>query len=445
MENPPKKISNAGLIGQRGVNLVERIVLTMGCAWHPTGPLEAGIDGFIELRDPATSQALNLWIPVQVKSRSDLINESKDGFDFLCDARDIDYWLSGNAKVMLVICHPSTNEAYWVIVDDYLNTPEKRSTRRIHFDKHVNNFDEHSLHQLVNKATSLDAGIYLAPSPKPERLYSNLLKVEYISPAIFVADTQFRSPKEVWDKLNSIGGKYGPEWVLKNHRLWSFWDLREFPWSDLVDMGTVDELGTFEWAESDPPDTTRDLVQILNSTLKASLDKRLRYDKGFEYFYYPLPPESKGHVSRRYTRGGRLSALTVVETYTSRNDPSHTLYSRHMAFWSRFRHLDGKWYLEINPTYHFSWNGRPDLFYEEHLRRIKQIERQPRVFAEIHMWADFLREPPNLLQQRSEFLRFGSLLAMDVPVSIDDQAWLPKEDLSERATLRNQTAQLQLL
>ena len=44
------------MLGQRGVNLIEDRVLKMGHIWHPTNPLEAGIDGWIELRDKNTGE-----------------------------------------------------------------------------------------------------------------------------------------------------------------------------------------------------------------------------------------------------------------------------------------------------------------------------------------------------------------------------------------------------
>ena len=41
----------------------------MGFLWNPTG-LEAGIDGYIEIRDDATSEVTNCIIQVQSKATS---------------------------------------------------------------------------------------------------------------------------------------------------------------------------------------------------------------------------------------------------------------------------------------------------------------------------------------------------------------------------------------
>jgi hypothetical protein len=62
-----KTISVQGLTGQKGVNLIERIVLDIDCRWTPSGPNEVGIDGYIELFDPASRKPLGLTLAAQSK------------------------------------------------------------------------------------------------------------------------------------------------------------------------------------------------------------------------------------------------------------------------------------------------------------------------------------------------------------------------------------------
>ncbi len=54
----PKKITGRNIIGQQGINLIEKRVLDLGWIWNPT-TLDAGIDGVIEIRDPNTEEATN--------------------------------------------------------------------------------------------------------------------------------------------------------------------------------------------------------------------------------------------------------------------------------------------------------------------------------------------------------------------------------------------------
>jgi hypothetical protein len=58
-----KKIHRSSIVGEQGVNLIQRIVLGMGHLWYPTGGVEAGIDGFIEIRDAITGEVTNSIVP----------------------------------------------------------------------------------------------------------------------------------------------------------------------------------------------------------------------------------------------------------------------------------------------------------------------------------------------------------------------------------------------
>jgi hypothetical protein len=53
-----KKITDSDIIGSKGIALVARRVADMGFLWHPTGGVEAGTDGFIEIRDPNSGEVL---------------------------------------------------------------------------------------------------------------------------------------------------------------------------------------------------------------------------------------------------------------------------------------------------------------------------------------------------------------------------------------------------
>src|SRR6185503_11736461 len=122
----PKTLSSQGLLGQRGINFIERVVLEMGSRWTPSGPNEVGIDGYIELFDPSSNVPLGKTLAVQSKVVSEFLNESDEGFDFWCNRRDLDYWLQGNMPVILIVSRPALNEAYWISVKDYFGTLERR-------------------------------------------------------------------------------------------------------------------------------------------------------------------------------------------------------------------------------------------------------------------------------------------------------------------------------
>lgn len=149
-----KKIHQNSIIGQEGVNLVERLVLKMGFLWYATPGMEAGIDGVIEIRDKITGAVYNKIIQVQSKATEKRFTaETADKFHYTCDENDLRYWLEGNTPVILVVSRPRTDEAYWVSVKSYFKDPEKRASRRVVFDKNRDRFDERSAKALMDLAS----------------------------------------------------------------------------------------------------------------------------------------------------------------------------------------------------------------------------------------------------------------------------------------------------
>ena len=106
-----KFISKNQITGQSAINLIERIVLEMGYTWVPTsGATDAGIDGIIVIRDPATGEARNFILQFQSKSTTvEFESETKSSFIYRVKERDLGYWLQGNAPVLLIVCRPSQN------------------------------------------------------------------------------------------------------------------------------------------------------------------------------------------------------------------------------------------------------------------------------------------------------------------------------------------------
>ena len=94
--------------------MIERICLKMHCTWSATGAVDVGIDGFIELFDRNTGNALGKHLAVQSKAVTKLANETGETFDFCCEGRDIAYWRQGNMPVLLIVSQPRTDARYWV-------------------------------------------------------------------------------------------------------------------------------------------------------------------------------------------------------------------------------------------------------------------------------------------------------------------------------------------
>jgi hypothetical protein len=412
----------------------------------PTGAIEAGIDGLIEIRDPATSIVLNSIIQVQSKATlRDFQAETPDNFEYLCDERDLDYWLHGNAPVILVVSRPSTEEAYWISVKDYFQDPERRKERKVYFDKRRDRFDETCRDALAKLAIPRDAGIYIAPPPASETLYSNLLSVSSFADRLYIADTDYRSHRRLWTELRRLGGKIGGEWILKERRIMSFRNLEDYPWRHICDLGTLEDFDTNEWAYSDDADKRREFVQLLNLALRQKVWPELRYSDRKECYYFKATDDLSEFKIPYRSPSGRSARRTVFKGYRNKRDPTRIAYYRHSAFKGQFRLVDGVWHLEITPTYYFTWNGsRLDRWYEERLKGIKILERHPAVFGQLIMWADYLSRPGDMFTPQYPFLEFGTLQQFEINVGIDDDAWLESEPDKEADTLRSSLSELPL-
>jgi hypothetical protein len=433
-----KQISQNDLTGQQGINLIEKTCLDMGFLWHATG-LDAGIDGYIEIR-LETGEVTNCIIKVQSKATErPFESETPSSLEFRCSSRDLDYWLGGNAPVILVRSRPSTNEAYWVSIKDYFSDLSRRKTGKIAFDKRENKFDRLAKPALQQLAMRADAGPYLATQPKHEIVYSNLLRVAPLPEAYYVATTDYRTSSELFARLHELTRPVHGEWILHTRMITSFHDLSARPWSEVTDPGTLESHDTEEWAQSDDPARQRQFVHLLNTCLKEKL-----YGKGVKFsretgYYYFRASQDLSNIEYSYTSREHKTSRTVFRGYPKKFDRTQISYYRHSAFEGRFVRYGGVWFLQITPTYHFTRDGQrlsrdaPDL-----LSGIKRLENNQAVHGQVVMWAHILTAR-SLFDIGPTFLDFAALQQFDLGVGLDDDAWLKREDMEMREALQGPT------
>src|SRR5215472_15528900 len=107
-----KTVTPQTIIGERGIALISTRCLEMGFIFHPRR-VDHGIDGHIDLVEPGSGARaiLNQTLLVQSKAQNrPFAFETADSFRYVCDERDLDMWLSGNAPVILVFSHPEQDE-----------------------------------------------------------------------------------------------------------------------------------------------------------------------------------------------------------------------------------------------------------------------------------------------------------------------------------------------
>lgn len=433
-------------LGQRGINLIERIVLEMDCLWTPNSAVDIGIDGTIELVDRDTRRPLNQLLHVQSKATSQQWeSETDQEFWFTCRQEDLDYWLTGNAPVLLIVSRPDTQDAFWVSVKDYFRQPATRRGRRIRFDKKHDRFDSQAYERLFRLARPSEQGLYLSPPRRTEQLLSNLLEVRSFSERLYVADASVRTRAEAFGALATVDEHTPHDFVLRDKKIFSFRDLRDSPWTAVADRGTVEDFASAEWSQSDDLDRRREFVELLNLALQEKLywgrpHVRVSIVRGYKVFYFRATKDLSPRVYTYSGKRGRARRQVFYEVHSHEWEGRTYRIFRHSAMEAQFVRYEGQWLLQIVPTYLFTIDG--ERLYRKQaqwLSGIKRLERQPAVVGQLLVWADHLQRSSGLFEESYAHLSFGPLREFSLPTGIDDSAWRPWDEV-DRAKPREQLA-----
>jgi hypothetical protein len=409
-----------------GIALCDRIVTEMGHIWHEK-KVDHGIDGEIELVDPASRGALNrvLWVQSKAqKADNKFLRENDRSFAYRCRAVDIEYWLSGTAPVLLVCSHPDTGDAWFKDVRAAFADPARRRERMVDFDKQADRFDASIAAKLLGLGVPAETGIYLRPPPRAETLTTNLLHVEHLAEAAYFAPTKARGRGDAMARLVRGGHTPASDIVLKDGLVYSFRRLDEPPLDALAD-GPPDRLAVDELATSKSEDDQRLLVWLMNGTLRELTHRDLRFHPERHYLYFRATSDLR---ERKVKAGPHARGRVVFRRYAPPDGATWTAYYRHLALDARFISLDVDWYLALNPTYHFTSDGREDCSFAGLLTKgIKQQEGHEAVRSTVKFWAHYLTASPSLFSGPPDSrLRFGRLATVDVAEGIDDAAWKPR-------------------
>jgi len=417
-----KTFPDSGETGQLGVNLIERTVLRMGHVWRPIVLHDVGIDGEIELRDPRTRAALHRLVRAQVKTRSKFSRDSAEGFEFTCTEKDLAYWLRSPVPVLLVCVNARTDEAHFVCVTEYFADVTRRESRRVYFDKTRDRFDENSGPRLVRLAAGPASAAVPPPSFQPEELVSNLLPLVHVPNRIWAAPTRCRKPEQAHALFQAAAGGRAADYLLRDEEVYSLRDPSTCPLRHITD-GKVRSFPAADWAQSDDPNLTHRYAELLRRTVLQQVKRDLHWQPERKLFYFAAPSDLMGN---RYIAGARRQQRQVVwvERFTTEAGENVVSYVRHHAFSPRFLRFNGHWYLCVEPTYYYSWDGTRESRRADVLAAgIKKLERNGAVLGSLRMWERWLTRPPSLLTSEAPLLVFGPTETVDVDKTLDEKRW----------------------
>jgi hypothetical protein len=426
MGRGPKKITDSQHKGDGGIGLIHMLIYEMGHVWHDR-VVDAGIDGSIELRDPGSGEMSNRHVMVQSKaSDATFPGETDDGFWYLCDEEDIEYWMKAEVPVILICSHPKERHAWWVHVQPWFENPSNRASRRIDFTKATQAFTGDFTGKLFAIVDPHGVAHTPAAEKKNERLCSNLLPVD-VPDVIYVAKTKHTKPGAVYAVHRDSGRSFRSDFVLKRGRIY-MWSPAEGTALDAVPSGPVESMPFGELVAGDA-DSQRLAVWLLNAALRHDVRADCRWNNSRKFLHFrPTKDLTERHI---VTMSGR-ERLVFKGYYQRKDDPSRPQFYRHAALGAQFSRIGDEWFCELLPDYFFTDDGYKEFrFADRNLAKMKRIEKNPARLGETLLWASFLmgETAPDLFYEPPErILDFGAPLRFDLDRGITDKHWLAPPD-----------------
>lgn len=415
-----KQYSRSQQIGDEGHTFAARIVTALGQTWHDRR-VDHGIDGEIELINPATRQPLNRLVLVQSKaSNSPFPGETDAGFHFLISNDDIAYWTNGTNPVIVVCSHPLADEIWWAPATRATPPGPGGKSWTIEFDKSTDRLD----HNAVPALLTLDRRWETRPSPvsiqRSERLVTNLLALVETPPSIYVAPTWLTDVRQLGPELRKRG-YHRSDWLLRDRTIFSFTDPKSSALGSFVEGG-IETIDAEEWSESKDTETTNRFVDLLRQTLREQEHQSLAVHGKQRYFYFRA---TRDLSDRRVATNSKSKGRTVFTGYENKRKPGEIAEYRHYAVGISFVRTDEGWAAQLTPTYHYTFDGHRELpWAADRLSGMKQLERNPAVSGLVRFWARYLGRPSSLGEEQRPLV-FGDLYHLDVDRGIDEATWRP--------------------
>lgn len=260
-----------------------------------------------------------------------------------------------------------------------------------------------------------------------EECFANLIELRHFPETLYVAPANSGTRKGIWAQLNQEGqARISNAWAVHENMLYSLVDPRESRLQDVIDLGALEQFDAREWAFSTDEKARRLFVQLLNGALRDDLGAQgVRYFKDQDvYAFLGWPDEPPRKL--RYQNVHLRSTVTVVSHYERKTKEGEAKpYQRHGAFQGRFRFLGGKWYLEITPTYRFTFNGKDlDWYHKFLLSGIKRLEKNRAVLSQLLIWQSVLRAPSRRANY-TQLLDFAPLTPFSFRAEVDEDTLTP--------------------
>jgi hypothetical protein len=296
-----------------------------------------------------------------------------------------------------------------------------------------------------------------------ENLYLNLIPISF-PVTLYIADLVgeatpfarggFHPRRRMWRKTNerarvlsllsAKGLKFSADWTCHGNQIITFHDLTDgdLPLTKIIDEGTITLMSPEEYYGLDQ-DQERVFKSLLHNCLKQKLYRRgVLWQEDDKMFIFG--PGSLGDDKRVECWGvDRSVSRTVYERKPKRDDPTSSLYYKHLAFSRNFTRINSEWYVQIKPEWYFSRDGyKKSRFGHEKVEWLKRNERNQSVFNHFRFIAYFLSSgaQQEMFDDSSEpylFMSFGQVCSLYGSPSIRDDVWRLSESTEEQKRMED--------
>lgn len=278
-----------------------------------------------------------------------------------------------------------------------------------------------------------------------EILTPNLFSVVYPS-LIHVAKVKLRRGVKFDERLHAmwrqLGTKGGPpvDYWIEDGMIYRFEPMKKDEWGKMIEQRVLFPLPpkpSSDWALSSRLADKNRFIKLLN----RSLDQLCQAPGMAHEVAWSKQMKCHLFVAKPNTRSGtmRVKAIThyaTREVYKAipnklSDDPFAIQHWQHQAFRHFFVRFGGKWYLNLNPFWAFTCDGRggPSRWQKSSSSNMRRPEKNRAVLGHVMFWASILCREPDLIRPAEPFgLRRPQSLG--VAPSIQDSVWvsIAKED-----------------
>ena len=426
-----KKITNNQMIGEAGEAIIKSKFLKVGLIYQQLGRLESGTDGIVELRNPKTGETSSKFVAVQVKTKvkGQYSYETDDSFEYLMKETDLSRWKQANLPVIIVLHRTGDDSTYWKSIKDHVSGDE----RRLLFDKKTDRLRQSSVDEIANLMIDhSSSGVWIPALNTEEVAILNMFRV-ILPDEIFIAVPAYTNARQANAVMaEEDDGRF--DWSMRGNRFIAFHDPRTQISDLLVEHDTVEAVETELVANTTDQDDQNDVAHLLRRCLERQFEDRLVYGRhqGRHLLMF-RPVNICKPLDYSYRSASNPTKARVVAVKIRKDETDRVAYVRHHAFHPKFERIGNDWFLIVEPTYFFTYDGyRWHQQAEALLSGKKSLEKNSAIWGQVLMWqhllcrldeaknADLFSSPS---QPEQGTLRFETAPAVELPTATPEVAW----------------------